>query len=99
MSKEGQGEATPASQVNLTKRIVSFEEGNPTEEPLFINYAHVAYAGGSAYIDVGVIPLEELAPETQEATFLVLTRLVMSKETIVALNRQINELLSHESQR
>lgn len=99
MSEEGQREATPAPQVTLSKKIVSFEESTPVEEPLFINYAHVAYAGGSAYIDVGVIPLEELAPGTQEATFLVLTRLVMSKETIIALSQQINALLSHESTR
>ena len=81
--------------MKLRKQIVSFEDSGPAEEPLFINYAQVARAGGSAYIDVGVVPLDELLDaSSNEATFLVLNRLVMSIETMAALADQINKLLS-----
>jgi hypothetical protein len=81
--------------IKLRKQIVPFEDSSPAEEPLFINYAQVARAGGSAYIDVGVIPLDEiLDPSSDEATFLVLNRLVMSMETMAALKDQIDKLLS-----
>jgi hypothetical protein len=79
--------------ITLRKQIVPFEESTPAEEPLFINCAQVAYAGGCAYIDVGVIPLDEIVAPSSEATFLVLNRLVMSKETMVALRDQITKLL------
>ena len=85
--------ATDRREVRLRKQIVPFEESSPAQEPLFINYTQVAQAGGSAYIDVGVIPLDELLPGTPEVTFLVLTRLVMSRETLIGLRDQISLLL------
>src|SRR5437016_5614605 len=78
------------------KQIVPFEQGDPAQEPLFINYAQVAYAGGSAYIDVGMIALDDILSSSKDATFMVLTRLVMSKETFAAIGQEITELLSHE---
>jgi hypothetical protein len=89
-----QGQIAP--QVKLVKRIVPFEDSSPAEEPLFINYAQVAHAGGCAYIDVGVIPLDDILAKGAEATFLVLNRLVMSKETLAGLRDQITALLSNE---
>jgi len=88
-------EATPAKEwdVPRKKRIVPFDEGDPAQEPLFINYAQVAEAGGSVYIDVGVVPLDDILQQSPEATFSVLTRLVMSPETLTALNDQIALLL------
>jgi len=82
--------------VRVKKQIVAFEEGNPAQEPLFINYADVAQAGGSAYIDVGVIPLEEILGSSPEATFMVLTRLVMSLETLTGLRDLISLLLRND---
>jgi hypothetical protein len=84
---------TERREVHLKKRIVSFEEATPEQEPLFINYAQVAQAGGSVYIDVGVIPLDEILQSSPEATFLVLTRLVMSLETLTGLRDQISSIL------
>jgi hypothetical protein len=49
------------AKTGIRKRIVSFEESDPATEPLFINYAHVAFVAGSAYVDVGVITLETIA--------------------------------------
>jgi hypothetical protein len=89
----GQTAAPGKHGVRLKKQIVPFEEGNPAQEPLFINYADVAHAGGSAYIDVGVIPLDEILGRSPDATFMVLTRLVMSLETLTGLRDQISLLL------
>jgi hypothetical protein len=80
---------TGKREVRLKKQIVPFEESSPVQEPLFINYVQVAQAGGSAYIDVGVIPLDDILQPSSEATFLVLTRLVMSMETLTGLQDQI----------
>lgn len=99
MSDEvGRGNATNHPKIKLTKRIVPYEESTPAEEPLFINYAQVSHAGGSAYIDVGVIALDDIMSVSDEATFLVLNRLVMSKETLSALGQQIAALLSHANE-
>ena len=98
--KPGLGEAGIASDIKVIKKIVPFEEGSPDEEPLFVNCLQVAHAGGVAYIDVGVIPLDEilLQPQTS-ATFFVLTRLVMSVETLIGLRDQINQVLERQENR
>ena len=90
----GQGKTEIRPKIKLRKKIVPFEEGNPSEEPLFINYAQAAHAGGSFYLDVGIIPLDEILLSSDEATFLVLSRLVMSRETMIAMEDQIKRLLS-----
>jgi hypothetical protein len=92
----GQTAAPGKPGVRLKKQIVPFEEGNPAQEPLFINYADVAHAGGSAYIDVGVVPLDEILGRSPEPTFMVLTRLVMSLETLTGLRDQISLLLENK---
>jgi hypothetical protein len=94
MSKEtGETAAAEKWNVPLKKLIVPFDEGDPAQEPLFINYTQVAQAGGSVYIDVGVVPLDDILQRSSEATFSVLTRLVMSPETLAGLNDQIASLL------
>jgi hypothetical protein len=78
----------------VKKRIIPFADETPSQEPLFINYAQVAHAGGSAYIDVGVIDLDELLSSSSDVTFSVLTRLVMSPETLKGLGQQISTIFS-----
>lgn len=97
--KTGTEEAGVASDTRVVKKIVPFEEGSPDEEPLFVNCLQVAHAGGVAYIDVGVIPLDEILLQQQTSTFLVLTRLVMSTETLVGLRDQINQVLERQEHR
>ena len=93
--KTGKGETETLKQgkITLHKKVVPFEDSGPEQEPLFINYVQVAHAGGIAYIDVGVIPLDEILSQSGDATFLVLNRLVMSKETMTGLRDQITQLL------
>jgi hypothetical protein len=91
------GEAIMAPDIKVNKKIVPFEDGSPDEEPLFVNCLQVVHAGGVAYIDVGVIPLDEILSQPQtSATFLVLTRLVMSMDTLVGLRDQINQVLDRQ---
>jgi len=91
-SKAGKREMNLAK-TGIRIRIVPFEESSPATAPLFINYAHVAFLAGSAYVDVGLVTLETVASAEQVAEFAVLNRLVMSKETLVLLRDQINEVL------
>ena len=98
--KPAQAEAGVTPDVKVVKKIVPFEQGSPDEEPLFVNCLQVAHGGGVAYIDVGVIPLDEILQQPQtSATFLVLTRLVMGMETLVGLRDQINQVLERQENR
>jgi hypothetical protein len=81
----------------IRKRIIPYEDRDPASEPLFVNYVHAAFVGGSAYLDVGVIPIEEFEKSTKaenSVEFRVLTRLVMAVGTIRLLRDQIDQLLS-----
>ncbi len=82
----------------IKKRIIPLEFSDPVTEPLFINYVHGIFVGGSAYLDVGVITLESFDPSENASgvgDFAVLTRLVMSKETLMLMRDQIETLLEH----
>jgi len=85
--------AMKLAKTGIKTRIVPFEESDPATEPLFINYAHVAFVAGSAYIDIGVVTLETIASSEEVAESAVLNRLVMSKETLLLFRDQINDLL------
>jgi hypothetical protein len=80
------------SEIALHKKFLPFEDSGPEIEPTFINYVQVAHAAGTAYLDVGVIPLDDIVGQSEEPTFWVLARLVMSKETMIALRDQITQL-------
>ena len=80
----------------VKKRIVPFEEENPSIEPLFVNFVHGGFLGEDFYLDVGVITLESVDPELNPAKigdFAVLNRLVMSKRTMIGFRDQINKIL------
>jgi hypothetical protein len=80
----------------VKKRIVPFEAEDPSIEPLFINFAHGAFLGDDCYLDVGVITLESVDPVANPdkiGDFVVLSRLVMSKRTMIAIRDQINNIL------
>jgi hypothetical protein len=81
---------------SIKKRIVPHEESDPSNEPLFINFAHGALLGDDCYLDVGVITLESIDPEKNPdmvGDFVVLSRLVMSRRTMFAIREQITNIL------
>jgi hypothetical protein len=104
MSDKTAGAPGEHAQVTYKKTIVPFEQEGPVEEPLFINMCQVAFHDEVVYIDVGIIPLDEVLNRTgvTELTFDVLNRLVMGVPTLKNLRDQITDLLkrveSHETQ-
>jgi hypothetical protein len=81
----------------LTKRIVPFEEDNPSIEPLFINCAQGAGLGDDFYLDVGVVTLESVNAKDKPVSvgeFAVISRLVMSRRTAILVRDQMNFLLA-----
>src|SRR2546425_1045174 len=69
---EGTAKNDPST-IGLRKEIPPFERESPVEEPLFINHCQVARYKSDAYIDVGLIPLDDiLSPQgSQEVRFIV----------------------------
>jgi hypothetical protein len=95
-------EAIPGQEVRtIKKRIIPFDYDDPAIEPLFINYVHGVLAGGSAYLDVGVVTLESFSAENtdQVGDFAVIHRLVMSEATLHLISDQINNLIAHVEQK
>ena len=90
--KTAEGRTEQRPKITLSKKIVPFEESSPDSEPMFINYVQPSHAGGVAYLDVGIIPLDQILEHSIDATFLVLSRLVMSRETMIAMRDQITQL-------
>src|SRR2546425_10979473 len=90
-----EAQARPQQTIVVRKQVPPYDQESPVEEPLFINHCQVARHGADAYIDVGVIPLEDiLSPEKPgEVRFIVLNRLVMSIPTLTGLRDQITSLL------
>jgi hypothetical protein len=78
----------------VKKRIVPFEQDDPQIEPLFINFGHGAILGEDVYLDIGVITLESIDPTIEGVgDFAVISRLVMSKQTAIAIRNQLDEVL------
>jgi len=78
----------------VKKRLVPFEQDDPQIEPLFINFAHAAFLGDDVYLDIGVITLESIDPANEGVgDFAVISRLVMSKRTAIAVRDQIDNVL------
>jgi hypothetical protein len=65
-------------------------------QPLFVNFCQVAYHDTIAYIDLGVIPVDEFVGITSpdEVTFAVQNRIVMGVPTLKLLRDQILTLLA-----
>jgi hypothetical protein len=95
MSEETAAPLEERAQVIFKKTVVPFEQEGPVEQPLFTNMCQVAFHDGVVYIDVGIVPLDEVLNKTEatELTFDVLSRLVMSVPTIKNLRDQIVSLL------
>ena len=92
--------ASSATLKGVRKRIVPFEEENPSIEPLFINFVHAGFLADDFYLDVGVLTLESVDAQLNPdliGDFAVLNRLAMSKRTMVALRDQISGILEQQT--
>ena len=86
--------------MRLEKQIVPYDEGGtPENEPLFVNHFQISHHQTDVFVDVGVIPIDDvlkagMKPEGQATVrFLVLNRLIMSLSSLTVLRSQINEIL------
>jgi len=82
---------------SINKRIIPYEQSDPSTEPLFVNFAHSALLGDDCYLDVGIITLESIDPKenpNRVGDFVVLSRLVMSRRTMLSIRDQINSVLA-----
>lgn len=87
------GQAIP---IDVKKRIVPFDEDNPSIEPLFINCTQPSQLGEDIFLDVGVITLESLDRKMEDgspAEFAVISRLAMSRLTATTMRDQLDNLL------
>lgn len=88
--------------IRLQKTIVPYDEAaSPENEPLYVNHFQVSHHQSDVFVDVGIIPIDDIlkatvGPPKEEVTparFLVLSRLVMSVSSLVGLRNQINQIL------
>ena len=89
----GETTVTEKREVRLKKTNRSVRGVIPCSGAAFYKLRSGCTGRGSVYIDVGVVPLDEILQSSSEATFMVLTRLVMSLETLNGLKDQISALL------
>jgi len=66
------------------KIFVPFDVSDPASEPLFVNHCEISRFGTDVFIDVGVIPAEDLR-KSREVKFFVLERLAMSADSFATL--------------
>ncbi len=83
------------------KVVIPFEQEGPVEEPLFVNMCQVAFHDDVVYIDVGIVPLDEVLNREgdSELSFLLLNRLVMGVPALKNLQAQIASLLDRLEKR
>jgi len=83
----------------IKKRIVPFDEDNPSIEPLFINCVQGSFLGDDIFLDVGVVTLESVDPRLNAgspAEFAVISRLAMSRRTAIMARDQLDFVLRRE---
>ena len=82
--------------IKVTKQMIPYESSTPENEPLFVNHFQVSNVGTDCYIDLGIVPLDDVLkqPAKGEARFLVLQRLVMGPQTLANLRGLIDEILT-----
>jgi hypothetical protein len=91
----------PPKGLKLKKVIIPYEEENPEVEPLFANYFHVLSSGSDVYVDVGLIPADELASAKDGSTvkFVVLSRIAMSPASLALLHGLAGDELARLQQK
>ena len=75
-------------QLGLEKQLVS--DPSLEDRPLFVNHFQVSHVGAEVYLDVGIVPLDDILsikPEKQEqkVRFRVLQRLVVTPKGLQVL--------------
>ena len=80
-------------QVTLEKRLVEHGTSAPDSAPMFVNHFQVVRHEGDWFIDVGVIPADDVLKQAESVHFLVSQRLAMSLHSVKKLRDLIDEVL------
>lgn len=88
-------EPKPPRTVNLNKKFVARSTGEePNRQPKFVNHITFTRIGPDYYMDVGVVPAEEILEisNRQEIVFLVLERYALSSGALDILKRNLKDI-------
>ena len=85
----------PASvPVKINKQFEGDADNEIETRPTFINHLLLARMGSDVFMDIGIVPADDLANfmEKPEIRFVVLDRLVMGLETFMQLHDAVSAL-------
>jgi len=85
---------SPSVPVRINKQLEGDADNEIETRPTYINHVVVARTGTDVFLDIGVIPADDLLAfrEKQEVRFIVLDRLVMGLETFMTLHDAVSHL-------
>lgn len=88
-------EQKQARTVKLNKMFVARSAGDePNRQPRFVNHITFTRIGEEYYMDVGVVPAEEILEISarQEIVFVVLERYALSASAMAILRRNLKDI-------
>ena len=84
---------TKLVQATVKKEFIARDGGTPENRPLYVNHFQVSRHEADWFLDVGVLPIDDILSRQPEIRFAVSQRLAMSLPTIKKLRDQISEVL------
>ena len=84
---------TKLVQATVRKEFIAREGGTPEYHPLYVNHFQVSRHEADWFLDVGVLPIDDLLSRQPEIRFAVSQRLAMTLPTMKKLRDQITEVL------
>ncbi len=84
---------TKLVQATVKKEFIAREGGTPEYRPLYVNHFQVSRHEADWFLDVGVLPIDDLLSRQPEIRFAVSQRLAMSLPTMKKLRDQITQVL------
>ncbi len=89
---------TKLVQATVKKEFIAREGGTPEYRPLYVNHFQVSRHEADWFLDVGVLPIDDLLSRQPEIRFAVSQRLAMSLPTMKKLRDQITEVLEKSAE-
>ena len=89
---------TKLVQATVKKEFIAREGGTPEYRPLYVNHFQVSRHEADWFLDVGVLPIDDLLSRQPEIRFAVSQRLAMSLPTMKKLRDQITKVLEKSAE-
>ncbi len=84
---------TKLVQAALKKEFIARDGSTPEYHPLYVNHFQVSRHEADWFLDVGVLPIDDILSRQPEVRFAVSQRLAMSLPTMKKLRDQITQVL------